>query len=86
MAERDELNNEFVQAPGTRIRGRRGLRRERGIAPRSVSMRKVLFSTCLAAGLALAPLPVGQAALAAPQAVIAAVKSVAKSDRELRAW
>ena len=49
-------------------------------------MRKVLFSTCLAAGLALAPLPVGQAALAAPQAVIAAVKSVAKSDRELRAF
>ena len=49
-------------------------------------MRKFLLSTCLAAGLALAPLPVGQAALAAPAAVVAAVKSAAKSDRELRAF
>ena len=49
-------------------------------------MRKILLSTCLAAGLIFAPLPVGQAAEAAPQAVISAVKSAAKSDRELRAF
>lgn len=64
---------------------RRGLRV--GAAPGArVTMRKFLVSTCLAAGLALAPLPVGQAAMAAPQAVISAVKSAAKSDRELRAF
>ena len=49
-------------------------------------MRRILLSTGLVAGLALTPLPVGQAALAAPQAVVAAVKSAAKSDRELRAF
>jgi L,D-transpeptidase YcbB len=49
-------------------------------------MRRILLTSCLAAGLALSPLPVGQAAHAAPASVISAVKSAAKSDRELRAF
>lgn len=49
-------------------------------------MRKFLLTTCLAAGLAVAPLSVAPAAEPVPASVISAVKSAARSDREVRAF